>query len=419
VETDSETRPHRIDHLLTWQQNTPIDSHASPSGDSSGHAYIRVRVAVLGDEVTDYRRSYFRRSGSADEDEPASEGFSTFIKIPDDWRRKQEETTLPREALTFGPIVLLGGLGLTALILFFKNLRSQAARAIPWKRLALWAVWGLAAFYVVFALGDRIPNFMNAYNTAIPYKTTLGVLGIIALLGGPISFGFLVLLFGMGWYYATVAFGEERLTGWMAMPGEYYRDALWIGLGGSAGLLGLERLLEAASLHWPTLHRYLDVSFGQNFGAVFPAVAILGGTLLDGLRMTAYVVVIASFVAARVKQTWLRILLFLVGALAVVGGSWGSPADFAKQFLARLILLGVLVFGVRFVMRFNLLGCLLVVAGTSLASGAAELLAQPNVFYHRNGYAVVLVLVLLFAWPLAGWRQNSLGAAASAGPANP
>ena len=419
VETDSETRPHRIDHLLTWQQNTPIDSHASPAGDSSGHAYIRVRVAVLGDEVTDYRRSYFRRSGSADEDEPASEGFSTFIKIPDDWRRKQEETTLPREALTFGPIVLLGGLGLTALILFFKNLRSQAARAIPWKRLALWAVWGLAAFYVVFALGDRIPNFMNAYNTAIPYKTTLGVLGIIALLGGPISFGFLVLLFGMGWYYATVAFGEERLTGWMAMPGEYYRDALWIGLGGSAGLLGLERLLEAASLHWPTLHRYLDVSFGQNFGAVFPAVAILGGTLLDGLRMTAYVVVIASFVAARVKQTWPRILLFLVGALAVVGGSWGSPADFAKQFLARLILLGVLVFGVRFVMRFNLLGCLLVVAGTSLASGAAELLAQPNVFYHRNGYAVVLVLVLLFAWPLAGWRQNSLGAAASAGPANP
>ncbi len=419
VETDSETRPHRIDHLLTWQQNTPIDSHASPAGDSSGHAYIRVRVAVLGDEVTDYRRSYFRRSGSADEDEPASEGFSTFIKIPDDWRRKQEETTLPREALTFGPIVLLGGLGLTALILFFKNLRSQAARAIPWKRLALWAVWGLAAFYVVFALGDRIPNFMNAYNTAIPYKTTLGVLGIIALLGGPISFGFLVLLFGMGWYYSTVAFGEERLTGWMAMPGEYYRDALWIGLGGSAGLLGLERLLEAASLHWPTLHRYLDVSFGQNFGAVFPAVAILGGTLLDGLRMTAYVVVIASFVAARVKQTWLRILLFLVGALAVVGGSWGSPADFAKQFLARLILLGVLVFGVRFVMRFNLLGCLLVVAGTSLASGAAELLAQPNVFYHRNGYAVVLVLVLLFAWPLAGWRQNSLGAAASAGPANP
>src|SRR5438067_7660673 len=108
VETDSETRPHRVDHLLTWQQNTPIDSPSAAN--PGGHAYLRVRVAVLGDEVTDYRRAYFRRSGSADEDEPVSEGFSTFIKIPDDWRRKQEETTLQREAMTFGPWVLLGGL---------------------------------------------------------------------------------------------------------------------------------------------------------------------------------------------------------------------------------------------------------------------------------------------------------------------
>jgi len=407
VETDSETRPHRVDHLLTWQQNTPLDSNSSAPRGPSGHAYLRVRVAVLGDEVTDYRRAYFRRSGSADEDEPASEGFSAFIKIPDDWRRKQEETTLPREALAFGPIVLLGGLGLTVLIIFFKNLRSELARAIPWKRLSLWAVWGLAAFYAVFALGDRIPNFLNVYNTAVPYKTTLGVLGIFALLGGPFAFGVLVLLFGVAWYYANLAFGGERLPRWAGMPEKYYRDALWIGLGGSAGLLGLERLLTTASRHWPTAHRYLDVSFGQSFDAIFPAASILGGTLLDGLRMTAYVAVIASFIAAKITRTWLRVLLFFVAALAVVGGSWGTPADFAKQFIARLILLGVLVFGVRFVMQFNLLGCFLVVAGTSLVSASAELLAQPDSFYRSNGYAVLLVLILLFAWPLAAWRLGS------------
>ena len=411
VETDSETRPHRVDHLLTWQRNSPVDSNASASAGTSGHAYIRLRVAVLGDEVTDYRRSYFRRSGSADEDEPGSEGFSTFIKIPDDWRRKQEETTFPREAINFAPMVLLGGLGLTVLILFFVNLRSEAARAIPWKRLSLWAAWALVAFYVVFAFGDRFPNFLNAYNTAIPYKTTLGVLGIIALLGGPFSFGFLVLLFGVGWYYAKIAFGEERLTAWAGMPGAYYRDALWIGLGGSAGLLGLERLLATASMHWPTVHRYFDASFGQDFDAILPAASIFGSTLLSGLRMTAYVVIIASVVAAKIKQSWLRVLLLLVGALAVVGGSWGSPEDFAKQFLARLILLGVLVFGVRFVMRFNLLGCFLVVAGTSLVTGAAELLAQPDAFYRANGYAVLLTLVLFFAWPLAAWRFSSMNMA--------
>ena len=411
VETDSETRPHRVDHLLTWQQNSPLDSGAPSSADASGHAYVRVRIAVLGDEVTDYRRSYFRRSGSADEDEPASEGFSTYIKIPDDWRRKQEETTFSRETLAFGPLVLLGGLGLTVLMVFFKNLRSDAARAIPWKRLSLWSVWAVVSFYVVFAFSDRIPNFLNAYNTAIPYKTMLGVLGITALLGGPFSFGLLVLLFGVGCYYARVAFGEERLTRWGGMPGTYYRDAFWIGLGGSAGLLGLERLLATASMHWPTVHRFFDASFGQDFDAILPAASVLGSTLLGGLRMTAYVVIIASFVAAKIKGTWLRCALFFLGTLAVVGGSWGTPADFAKQFFARLILLGVLVFGVRYIMRFNLLGCFLVVGGTSLLTGAAELLAQPDVFYRTNGYVVLLTLALLLAWPLAAWWFSPMNVA--------
>ena len=418
VEADSETRPHRVDHLLTWQQNTPLDSGPPASAATSGHAYLRVRVALLGDEVTDYRRSYFQRSGSADEDEPASEGFSTHIKIPDDWRRKQEEATLPRETLAIAPMVLLGGLGLTALILFFRNLRSDAARAIPWKRLSLWASWAVVSFYAVFAFGNRIPNFLNAYNTAIPYKTMLGVLGITALLGGPFSFGLLVLLFGVGCYYARVAFGEEHLTRWVGMPGAYYRDAFWIGLGGSAGLLGLERLLATASIGWPTVHRFFDASFGQDFDALLPAASIAGSTLLSGLRMTAYVAIMASFVAAKIKGAWLRSLLFFLGALAVVGGSWGSPADFVKQFLTRLILLGILVFGVRCVMRFNLLGCFLVVAGTSLVTGAAELLAQPDLFYRGNGYSVLLMLALLFGWPLAAWHFSSINVARPASAGN-
>ena len=392
---------------MTWQQNTPLDANASAPATGGGHAYVRVRVAVIGDEVTDYRRAYFRRSGSADDDEPASEGLSTFIKIPDDWRRKREETTLPREALTYGPVVLLGGLGLAALILFLVKLRSEVARRIPWRRLSLWAAWGPVAFYVFFALSDRIPSTMNLYNTAVPFKTTLGFLGIIALLGGSFSFGILVFLFGAAWYYATLAFGDERLPGWAAMPGKYYRDAVWIGLGGTAGILGLERILPVVSAHWPTVHRYLDVSFGSDFDALSPAASILGGTLLGGLRMTAYVVVIACFIAAKIKSAWLRAVLFLVGVLAVVGGGWGTPADFAKQFLAQLILLGALVLGVRFVVRFNLMGCFLVVAGTSLVTGASELLAQPDAFYRQNGFVVVLVLLLFLAWPLAAWRMNS------------
>jgi membrane protease YdiL (CAAX protease family) len=387
VESDSKKKPHRIDYTFTWQQNEPLDASPSPANSAADHAHARIDVQVLGVEVANYR---------------------TYVKIPDDWRRKQEELTLPRTIFSYGiPALFFGGLGVTALIVFLINLKSEAARTIPWRRIAFWSVWALGGYLVVFFFGDRIPSFLNAYDTAIPLKMMFGGIAIGALLGAPLYFGAITLLFGMAWYYGTRVFGEDRLPGWIGMPSEYYRDALWIGLGGAAGLLGLERLLASASTHWPTAHRSLEAAFGQDFDAYLPFASILGGTVLRSLLLTGLVVAIASFVAAQVRQPGLRILLLLVGALSLVGGGWGSPADLAKQFLARLILLSVLVFGVRRVVRFNLLGCFLIVAGTFLFGGAAELLAHPDSFYRANGYAVLLSLIVLFAWPFLAWRMRA------------
>jgi hypothetical protein len=386
VESKSDKKPHRLDHTLTWQRSEPLDPGPAPASSSSDRAHARLEVQVLGDEVTNYR---------------------TYVKVPDDWRRKQEEFSLPRTILTYViPILYFMALGLTALIALLKNLKSEAARTIPWRRIGLFSLWGLGGYLAVFLLGDRIAVFLDGYNTAIPFKMMFAGIAIGALLGALFNMGGIALLFGMAWYFAARAFGAERLPGSSRMPAEYYRDALWIGLGGATGLLGLERLLATASTYWPTIHRSLPATFGQDFDAIVPAASILGGTLLHGLFTTGIVVAISAFLAAHVRQTLLRILLLVSGALALVGGGWGSPADLAKQFLARLILLAVLAFGVRFVMRFNLLGCFLVVAGTSLVSGAAELLAQPDAFYRANGYAVLLALLLLFAWPLVAPRTR-------------
>lgn len=409
VEADSDKRPHRVDHELTWQENTPLDPDSSLPTDAVNHAYVRVRVAVLGDEVVDYRGGpYYRKPDSREELEQEEGGaYWTFIKIPDDWRRKQGEFSLPRTVLTYVfPILVFGALGITAIIALLKNLKSDAARAIPWRRIALVSLWGLGGYLAVFLLGDRFASFLNLYSTAVPLKSTFGLLFIGGLLGALFYLGGIALLFGMAWYFAARAFGAERLPGSGRMPAAYYRDALWIGLGGSAGLLGLERLLAMASTYWPTVHRSFQASFGQDFDATLPAGSIVGEMVLHGLFTTGIVVALAAFLAAQVRQTWLRVLLLLAGSLALVGGGWGSPADLAKQFLARLVLLAVIAFGVQFVMRFNLLGCFLVVAGTSLVSGAAELLAQPDAFYRVNGFAVLLALVLLFAWPLLAPRTR-------------
>jgi membrane protease YdiL (CAAX protease family) len=390
VESNSDKRPHRLDHTLTWQQNEPLDASSSSTAGNNDHAHARVDVQVLGDEVTNYR---------------------AYIKIPEDWRRKHEEFSFSRTIFSYViPTLFFLGLGSTMLILYLKNLKSEAARSIPWRRIGFWSLGGLFGFLAVFAFGNRIAAFLNLYNTAIPLKMTFGIIAIGALFGVLFNFGGIAILFGIAWYFASRSFGVERIPGCTRLPADYFRDALWIGLGGAAGLLGLARLLTSASNYWPTVHRSLPASLGQEFDAIFPAASILGGTLIHGLFMTGVVVAVASFVAAHVRQPLLRISLLVAAALALTGGGWGSPADLGKQFLGRLILLSVLVFGVQRLMRFNILGCFLVVASPSLVSSAAELLGQPDSFYRVNGYAVLLALVLLFAWPLAAWRLRGANA---------
>jgi hypothetical protein len=388
VEATSDKRPHRTDHSLTWQQNVPLDSAPGSAADSNGHAFARLELSVLGDEVANYR---------------------TYIKIPDEWRRKQEEQTLPRMLVDYAvPLLFYFGFGLAALILFLKNLRSEAVRSIPWKRLGIWSSWGLLAYVVVFFLGNRIPSFLNLYNTAVPYKTMLGGLGIGFILGAGLYFSALALLFGTAWYYASHAFGEERIPSWSGMQPSYYRDAIWIGLGGGAALLGLTRLLQAGSAYLPTLHRAAEASFGQDFDAVLPAASVLGRTLIHGLFLTGIVALLVSFVAAELRPLWLRISLFVLGALSLVGSNWGNPADLATLFITKAILLGVLILGVRRIMRFNILGCFLVLAVTTLLAGMTELMEQPNAFYRANSYALLLALLLLVAWPVAAWRRRSI-----------
>lgn len=384
VESDSDKRPHRIDHILTWEQKEPLDAPQAASSSAKDSAHARIEIKVLGDEVSNYR---------------------TFIKIPDDWRHEQEKLSFPRTLLTYLiPILFFVGLSIAALVFFLKNLKSDAARSIPWRRVVSWSVWSLVGFFLTFGLGGTVQTLLNQYDTATPLKFTMVVVATSAFFGAGFSLGSIAVLLGMAWYFAARAFGDERLPGSSHKPAEYYRDALWIGLGGAGGLLALQRILTFASSLWPTIHRSMPASFGQDFDAVLPAGAVLGGTLTHGLFMTSVVAAVAAFIAAQIRQTWLRVLLLLGGALALVGGGWGDPADFGKQFLARLILLAVLACGVQYVMRFNILGCFLVVAGTSLFGGAAELLAQPDSYYRANGYAVLLVLALLLSWPLVAWR---------------
>ena len=388
VEANSDKKPHRIDHALTWQENAPLDGSTKAAG-TQDHAYARIELTVLGDEVTNYR---------------------TYVKIPDEFRRKHEESTLGRVVFGYAiPIVVIAGMGIAALIIFLKNLRSEEARAVPWRRVSRWSVWALGAYLLVVAFGDRLQQFLGQYETAVPLKLMLGMIGISVVLGAFFYVGAVALVFGIAWYYAKIAFGDERIPDQTKMPAAYYRDAFWVGLGGAATLMGIGALLRWTLKLWPVTYRGFAAALGGDYDAVIPAASMFGGSLLHSLLNIGMLALAASFVAAKLRPVWLRALVFALGVFVLVGGNWGGLDDFVKLWVLNAILLGVIVAGVWWIMRFNLLGGFLALMGISLAGGIAELLGQPDGFYRVNGYGIVLALVLLFAWPLLGWRMRAAG----------
>jgi membrane protease YdiL (CAAX protease family) len=385
VEANSDKRPNRTDHTLTWQQTAPLDPEASAAKDSADHAFARMDVQVLGDEPANYR---------------------TYVKIPEEFTRKQEELSLPRTLFMIAKFALFLALGVCVLVFYFRRLRSQPAGTVPWRRLTLWSMTGFVAFLVSFLLGKGLPALLVQYPTALSLRMFFATTAVGIFLIAAVIVGGLVLLFGLAWSFGARAFGSERIPIWTGMPADYYRDAFWIALAGSAALVGLRRLLGAVDAWWPTLHRGLPASFGESFDALYPAAGIIGGAIVRGLFITGTFALAAAFLGAELRVRWLRLALFIALAASLIS-DWGSPGDFLKQFLMSVLLLGVVVFGFRRVVRFNLLGCFLVVASVPLLGAAVELVTQSSGFYRSQGYMVLAALVILLLWPLVAWRINT------------
>jgi hypothetical protein len=383
VEANSDKRPNRTDTTLTWQQNTPVDPSNS-GANAADHAYVRMSLKVLGDEPADYR---------------------TFIKIPEEFERQQGEQTLGRILVAVLQFCVALALLISMFVFFFKRLRAQAV-VVPWRRLLGWSVVGVCGLIASFFFGRGIPGLLTSYPTTMPMRLFLATAAVGLFLIASVLLGLLVLVFGLAWSFAARAFGDAQLPGWLGMSADYYRDAFWVGIGGAGALIGLHHLLDYAAGWWPTLHRGIPAAFGDVYDAVFPGISAPGAFVFRGLLAMGVLALAGAFLGAELRARWVRLGLFIAIAATLVT-SWGSPADFLKQSVISAIMLAVVVFGMQRLVRFNILGLFLIVVCTALAGTASELLTQPDNFYRLNGYVVLLVIVLLLAWPLVVWRQCS------------
>ena len=380
VDSSADARPARTDHRFVWEEKQPS------AGSGTDAAYVRAEVRVQGDEVSGYR---------------------VYFKIPEQWERDQQKRTLPRVLRIVWRIAFFAGLGAAALVLFFKNLRQQS---VPWRRLANWAL--AALFGTALVSLNNLPGILASYPTAIPLRTFEAITGVSLFVAVLFAYGAAFFLLGLAWFFLARAFGEEKLHGWRGLPASYYRDALIISVAGTAGLAGLERLVQLLSQVWPTLTRSLSAALASHLDGYVPGGSALGSALSTGLLMTASIGLAAGFVACHLPKKWMRSAFFLGAAAALMGDS-GSPADFTKRVLIAIALVGVVWLAVRKVIRFNLLACFLLAALPGLVTSAAELLRQPNPFFRANGWLAAAAAIVFLAWPLVAMRTAAPAGVAS------
>jgi membrane protease YdiL (CAAX protease family) len=378
AESSSEKRPARTDHTFIWEELEGV-----------ADAHVRVEVNVLGEEVSGYR---------------------IYVKLPEDWERAQTEMTLGRVAQIAFQLLFVTGFIVAVLVLFFKNLKQQT---VPWRRMALWASWGALATTVT--LLDAFPILLSQYLTEIPLTRFLVVLGIGQLLILALIYSGLFMLLGFGWFFLARAFGEGNLPAWRGMPASYYRDAFVLALGGIGFWAGFGRLRILLERSWPTERYALSASVMEGLDRLLPAATFIAGAVTAGLVVAGAIGLAAGFMRVYLPRRILQIGLLLLAAVVTLGRS-ASPADFAKSYLWAVLTLLVVWLGVMHLFRFNLLAYFVLAAGLALSSTGVQLLRQPAEFYLLNGYAVIVALLALLAWPLVAWRRANGGGASPDAP---
>jgi len=377
VEAKSEKQKNRTDHDFEWEQIAPLAT--APGASDSAH--VRIDLQVQGDEVSAYR---------------------IFVHVPEDWVRKESESTLPGTVQTVGLVALLAGIALAVLVIFFRNLRHPEMAAVTWRRVAKWTVWVLIAAVLKFSTGW--PIYMSRYDTTLPLNIYLGTLAIGLTLSGVLLYTLTFFVFGLAWFLLARAFGRDRLPGWKGMPAAYYRDALCIAVLGAIALIGLGRLPSLLS-RWPMVQHSLDATLPNGLDGRWPALSGIASAIILGFLMTALLALAAGFFAGCVRSGAGRIAL-IVALTVFMSGNYATFGSFARAVAILLAAIAVVWFGVTRLVRFNLMGYFLLAMLLLLGKTAGELLEQPNPFFRANGYAVLVFAAALLAWPIFEWRRT-------------
>jgi CAAX prenyl protease-like protein len=376
VETHSDKKPARTDHLFEWEQKTALDAAAGQQG-----AHIRMQLQVQGDEVSGYR---------------------VFIKIPETWRDAESRATPAQLAQSFGRAALIAVALIAVLVIFFRSLKSPDVARVPWRPIGKLSILMLLAAIVIYV--NRTPQLLLNYTTSWPLSTFYIIFFISMIFITAMYMAGAVLLLGLAWFLLERVFGPGQIPAWRETNAAYFRDAFCVVFFGPAAVMGLYRL-PALFAHWPLLRHSLGTSVPANLDVLNPAVGALASSIAAAFLTVGLLGLTAGLIAAYVRPAWMRAALMILYAV-LMATNVATPSAFFREAAFQLVAIAALCYGVTHIARFNVLGYFLLAAMIALIPAAIELLEQPNPYLHANGYAVLAFALAILAWPLMRWQRS-------------
>ena len=248
--SDATKRKAREDYTLVWQAK-PGDPR------NVGDAHYRLEVDIAGDQVV---------------------GFSRSFKLPEEWERAQEASTLVNNILMGVSVLTLLTLLAAGLILFVNLVRSGQ---MPWRRSlkfgVLLAVLGFLGALAGLPLADR------NYDTSMPL-TVWKLLIAVGMIVVPLGQGLLAwLLIGSAVSFYPDAWKLARASARRM----WRRDALVVLVLSLAAGLGLARL---SALLTSVFHAYAPIKdelFPVTFSTEWPAAVFFLSCLGRALMYAA------------------------------------------------------------------------------------------------------------------------------------
>ncbi len=365
-ESNSQKRKARLDYDFVWESKV----------DRIHDAAVRWAVEIKGDEVA---------------------GSSNFIKVPEEWRREREKSTII-DAISAGirivVIALVAGWGLWT---FIAKARQGLVRWLP----VIGASLALVILQIVTSLNGSVALFEHYPTSQSPgvfiagWFSSLFISQIFQFLYFTLLFGVASSLYSDCWWM----FRKENRS-------RFLRDAILLAGVIVAGVVGLSRIADFLIQHFHSVALLPPLGMPEEIDDLFPAFSLLTRAIRSALIYPCVLGIVAYVLQNVIKQPYLRALCLLLILIGLLPPEANGLGEWAFGLVNELVLLLIVIVMIRFFVRRNLLAYMLIFFLLSLWRSGYQLVSQPSTFMQWNGIVLLSLAALVIIKCLAETKQR-------------